>query len=420
MNDRSKVGRALGVVLLTLAAPAHAYAQGAPPAPSPAPVRLSMTDAIRLALDRNQSLRAQRLTVDEAKADEVTAALKPNLFLSASFDGLPVFSPSQLTTHALSNDVTYTGALDYTFERGGKRKQRTTVARDTTMVTTQTVTDAERQLRFDTAQAFINVLLAKSTLDLAQQNLGNFSNIVDINRQRVAAGDLSQADFLKISLQQLQFQQDVVERRRSRWCRPGRRCGSSWATTRCPRTSTSWATWRTRSTPLTLGDLEQAALANRARPAGGADRHDARAGRGRARASATARATWTARLDYDEDRAVERHRRRASRSTLPFHDRNQGNIAHAEVAARQAAEVAAASRAAVLTDVDERLRGVPGPSDQVIGALPVGLSRPGAAVARHQHLRVSARGRQPARPARRRADLPRHPAGAIARRWPHS
>lgn len=36
---------------------------------------------------------------------------------------------------------------------------------------------------------------------------------------------------------------------------------------------------------------------------------------------------------------------------LPFHDRNQGNIAHSQVAIRQATEVEAQARTAVLTDV---------------------------------------------------------------------
>ena len=36
---------------------------------------------------------------------------------------------------------------------------------------------------------------------------------------------------------------------------------------------------------------------------------------------------------------------------LPFHDRNQGNIAHADVAVHQATETDSATRVAVLTDV---------------------------------------------------------------------
>ncbi len=41
-----------------------------------------MADAVRLALERNHQLRAQRLNVDLSKADEITAALKPNPVLT--------------------------------------------------------------------------------------------------------------------------------------------------------------------------------------------------------------------------------------------------------------------------------------------------------------------------------------------------
>ncbi len=80
----------------------------------------------------------------------------------------------------------------------------------------------------------MNVQLAESTLDLAQQDLKSFQNTVDISEARYKAGDMSEADYLKIELQMLQFQigcgqcADVASRRR--WSV----CGNFWATNRCP------------------------------------------------------------------------------------------------------------------------------------------------------------------------------------------
>src|SRR5579864_4718289 len=48
------------------------------PQASNLPSMISMDDAVRIALAYNQSLRAQRLNIDENKAEEITAALKPN------------------------------------------------------------------------------------------------------------------------------------------------------------------------------------------------------------------------------------------------------------------------------------------------------------------------------------------------------
>ena len=47
---------------------------------------------------------------------------------------------------------------------------------------------------------FINVLLAKSVLLLAKDDLANFSQEVDLNHARLVAGDLAEGDYLKMSL----------------------------------------------------------------------------------------------------------------------------------------------------------------------------------------------------------------------------
>jgi len=71
------------------------------------------------------------------------------------------------------------------------------------------VTDNERTLRFQVVQAFINLLLAKSVLQLSKDDLANFSQEVELNHARVVAGDLAEGDYLKLSIQKLQFEQDV-------------------------------------------------------------------------------------------------------------------------------------------------------------------------------------------------------------------
>jgi cobalt-zinc-cadmium efflux system outer membrane protein len=168
-----------------------------------------MANAVSLALQRNQTLRSQRLAVDAARADAVTASLKPNPTVSFSVTGLSVFTPAQLSFHTGSTAVAYDAGLGYTFERGDKRDKRIAVAELQIDVAIKNTLDAERQVRFQTEQAFINVLLAKSTLDVTRQDLKTFSDFVDLNQQRVKSGDLSEGDFLPISIQKLQFETDV-------------------------------------------------------------------------------------------------------------------------------------------------------------------------------------------------------------------
>jgi outer membrane protein, heavy metal efflux system len=204
MRGLLRVGCCTVVAGLAITLPGEARAQ------TPVPVaRLTLDQAVQMAVARNQALEAQRLAVQASKADEITAGLKPNIGVSFSADGFTPFSPRQLTWDFLKNDASYSTSASYLFERGGKRANRLAVAQATTDVTAKTALDAERTLRFQTSQAFVNVLLAKSTLDLAQQNLKSFSDVVEVNRQRVASGDLAEGEFFKISLQKLQFEQDV-------------------------------------------------------------------------------------------------------------------------------------------------------------------------------------------------------------------
>ena len=195
------------VCVLTLCLlPASMRAQSkAPSPPANPPSLISMEDAVRIALQYNQALRAQRTFIDQSKADEITASLKPNPYLSNLVDTIPIFSPQ---TIRLQTQI-YEATLSYTVERGGKREKRVAVAKDATDVTSKTVTDSERQLRFQVVQAFINVLLAKSVLLLAQDDLANYSQQLDLNQARLKAGDLAEADYIKLSLQKLQFEQDV-------------------------------------------------------------------------------------------------------------------------------------------------------------------------------------------------------------------
>src|ERR1700678_2234438 len=71
---------------------ADAQTQTAPP--GNLPKLLSKDDAVRIALAYNQNLRAQRLNIDQSKAEEITALLKPNPTFTSLVDTIPIFSPN--------------------------------------------------------------------------------------------------------------------------------------------------------------------------------------------------------------------------------------------------------------------------------------------------------------------------------------
>lgn len=169
---------------------------------TPEPVRITLDEAVRMALQHNHNLMAIRTTIEQSRAQEITAGLRPNPVLSGSWQSPSLFTPEGASQVGLS--------LSQDFELG-KRGRRIQAARDATDVTRSQVGDSERALVFQVASQFINVQLAESTLELAQQNLRSFQSAVEISESTYRIGSLSENDYLKIKLQLLQFETDVQQ-----------------------------------------------------------------------------------------------------------------------------------------------------------------------------------------------------------------
>jgi len=196
-------------------------AQGPPPpaqtlAQNPAAVTISLDDAIQMALRHNHNLLALRTTIQQNQASETTANLRPNPVILGDTQFLPLFQPNQFSADYLDNTAQFDLGVSYLFERGLKRQHRLQAAKDQTAVTRSQVADNERTVGFNIASLFINVELAESTLELAEQDLKSFQNTVDIGEARYKAGDIGEGDLLKIKLQMLQFQTDVSAAQLSR------------------------------------------------------------------------------------------------------------------------------------------------------------------------------------------------------------
>jgi outer membrane protein, heavy metal efflux system len=170
---------------------------------------ITLDQAIDLALAHNHSLKATRTMILQNQAQEITANLRPNPSFGADSQFIPIFSPGDFSTDDLNLTQQFDIGISYLFERGQKRQRRLQAARDQTAVTRAQVTDAERTLAFNVGQQFVSVLLAESTLQFAQEDLKGFQGTVDIAQAQYNAGAISQADYLKITLQLLQFQTDV-------------------------------------------------------------------------------------------------------------------------------------------------------------------------------------------------------------------
>ncbi|MGB6199954.1 MAG: TolC family protein [Candidatus Acidiferrales bacterium] len=175
------------------------------------PVRITLDEAVQMALAHNHSLLAAQSTIDQSKAQEITANLRPDPVLMGDAQFIPIFQPSQFSSTYLDNSAQFDLGVSYLFERGKKRQHRLAAAEDQTAVTRSTVADNERTITFEVATDYVNVQLAESTLALAQEDLKSFQNSVDISQERYKAGDIGEDDYLKIKLQLLEFQTDVSQ-----------------------------------------------------------------------------------------------------------------------------------------------------------------------------------------------------------------
>ncbi|MGA8233365.1 MAG: TolC family protein [Candidatus Acidiferrales bacterium] len=317
------------------------YAQG--------PVKITLDQAVQMAHDHNHSLKAARTTIQQDQAQEITANLRPNPTLSADSQFLPIFQPGSFTNNYVNEISQFDVGISYLFERGGKRQRRLEAAQDATAVTRSTVDDNERTLAFSVATQFVNVQLAESTLDLALQDVKSFQNTVDISEARYQAGDMSEADYLKIELQLLQFQSDVANARMSR--------------------ATSLVSLREflgyesvpadfdvagdlEYQPLNLKEEDLAAMALKQR----ADLRAAQQGITAAQsqiklAQANGKKDFTGAVDYSHVSGYSSLSIFGS-IDLPIFDRNQGEIARTRYALTQAQELELAAAETVVGDVN--------------------------------------------------------------------
>jgi cobalt-zinc-cadmium efflux system outer membrane protein len=178
---------------------------------SPPSVRIDLEQAIQMAVAHNHSLKAARTQIQQSEAEEITAALRPNPVFTYDDLYVPIFNPGQFSANYLDSTTEFDLGISYMIERGHKRQARIQAAKDQTSVTRSQVSDTERGLTFNVAQQFVGILLAKSTLQFANQDLASYQQTVNLSSEQYRAGAISEGDLLKIKLQLLQFQMDVSQ-----------------------------------------------------------------------------------------------------------------------------------------------------------------------------------------------------------------
>ncbi len=154
----------------------------------------------------NPTLKAAQLSIDESRAAEITAYLRPNPDLSVTADGFQI-TRNEGVWRPFSG-VLEVPSISYLHERQHKRELRRDTARESTAIAESTYLDQERSLIFNLRSAFVQTLQAKAVLQNARENLDYWDRELDVNRTRYKAGDLALVDLNRLELQRVQFESD--------------------------------------------------------------------------------------------------------------------------------------------------------------------------------------------------------------------
>jgi outer membrane protein, heavy metal efflux system len=344
------------VALVNISAPLRCQSSG--------PSRITIDEAIQLALQHNHNMLAARTTILQSQADERQANTRPNPSLFADWEYLPLGSPASQnpsvygghsTADYLHDNTEGDIGLSYLIERGKKRQHRLQAARDITAQNKSLVGDNERTLASNVAAAFVNVQVAESTIELADADLKSFRQTVDLAELRYKKGAISEDDYLKIKLQLLQFETDVQQAQLAR--------------------------------VQGLSDLRQLLGYESVAPdydvagefayqplQGNAEDFQAKALQNRPDLRAAQQGIAAARSLYEVQKTIGKpdvtvqgnysHVNTINAATfyvsipLPIFNRNQGNIEHTRIAITQAQEQEKATSGQVLTDVRDAYEGL--------------------------------------------------------------
>jgi len=153
----------------------------------------------------NPNLRAGELNIQESKAAEISAYLRPNPNMTLLLDQLQPFNGNPYRPFGFALPLV---SFDYLHERQHKRELRLESAQQGTAIAQSQQQDLERNLLFSLRTAFVQALQAKALLANAKDNLDYFDKELAINRDRFRAGDIARVDLDRIVLQRVQYESD--------------------------------------------------------------------------------------------------------------------------------------------------------------------------------------------------------------------
>lgn len=191
---------AISAFAVLAAAASPAVAQTQPPAPGPRP--LTLVEAITLALQQNQQLRVAAFEVQIARAQlgQAKGARAPQAGAQATYTRTQEQGPTSIsfTDHGFTHTITLPAGspnlydaritVQYPLYTGGRMEAQIALAEANVKGAEATLERIKQQIVFTTRQAYFQLLLAQSGLEVAERGVAQASETLRVARVRVAAG----------------------------------------------------------------------------------------------------------------------------------------------------------------------------------------------------------------------------------------
>jgi cobalt-zinc-cadmium efflux system outer membrane protein len=154
----------------------------------------------------NPTLLAGAVSIEEARAQEIGAFLRPNPDLTFGWDQINPFTTNPYRPLSQSYEF---WSVSYLHERERKRELRLASAKGATEIASSAQADLERNLMFNLRDAFVRVLQAKAIVAVATESLDYYDKVLAINQDRFNAGGIARVDYQRLELQRLQYLSDL-------------------------------------------------------------------------------------------------------------------------------------------------------------------------------------------------------------------
>jgi cobalt-zinc-cadmium efflux system outer membrane protein len=155
----------------------------------------------------NPTLGAGQIGIDESRAQEITAYLRPNPSLTLLADQIDPFSGGP--SHGPFAYFLSAATVNYLHERRHKRELRRESAQDATKIAVSDQADLERTLIFNLRSAFVQTLQQKAIFNLSKENLAYYDHVLEVNRDRYQTGAIARVDLSRLELQRVQYESDL-------------------------------------------------------------------------------------------------------------------------------------------------------------------------------------------------------------------